>query len=128
MDWIPEPLIIFKFFLFFALGFENSRYIQAIRSGQTEIGEFGRRFVGFTSYAHACLMALVFALHWYDFGLAKTAVLFITIMFVVAPIISGAVLAKWEYYFREALWGYASMLIYPSATWLLFSFSWFGVK
>jgi hypothetical protein len=132
MDWLPDPNVAMKFFIFFALGFENSRYVQAIREGRAEIntnvgtGETGRKFIGFTSYLHLCLMFLFFALHWFDYGFTKTIILFCATMFIIAPLISGLLLARLEYYFKEALWGYSSILVYPAAIWLAFSFSWFG--
>jgi hypothetical protein len=126
MDWIPEPSVALKFILFFGLGFETHRYVQAIRNKQVEVGELGRRFIGLTSWLHAFLMVLVFLLHWYDFGFIKTIVLFVGTMLVVAPILSGVVLARTELYFGDAWWGIASVLLYPAAIWLLLSFSWFG--
>jgi|SRR5262249_4622610 len=68
-DWKPEPSVALKFILFFGLGFETHRYVQAIRNKQVEVGELGRRFIGLTSWLHAFLMVLVFLLHWYDFGI-----------------------------------------------------------
>src|SRR5262249_2192225 len=95
-DWKPEPSVALKFILFFGLGFETHRYVQAIRNKQVEVGELGRRFIGLTSWLHAFLMVLVFLLHWYDFGFIKTIVLFVGTMLVVAPILSGVVLARTE--------------------------------
>ena len=77
-------------------------------------------------YAHIALMALFFLLHWYDFGAAKTLVLFGTTIFLIGPIIFGIALARIEVYFREAWWGWCSLLVYPVAIWLAFSFTWFG--
>jgi hypothetical protein len=132
MNWLPDPYIAAKFFAFFALGFENSRYVQALRNRTAQIdidvgtGALGRKLIGITSRVHIFLMLLFFALHWYDFGFVKSIVLYGATMLIVGPLVSGILLAKMEYYFKEALWGYASILIYPSAIWLAFSFSWFG--
>ena len=72
-------------------------------------------------------MILVFALHWYDFGILKTLVLFGLVVFIAGPVVSGVLFTRLELYFGEALWGYSSILIYPTAAWLALSFSWFGV-
>src|SRR6266446_10404790 len=132
MNWLPDPIVTMKFVIFFELGFENSRYVQAIREGRTNTnadigtGEVGRQFIGFTSRVHIFLMILYFVLHWYDYGLVKSIVLFCATMFLIAPLLSGLLLTRLELYFREALWGYSSILIYPAAIWLAFGFSWFG--
>lgn len=126
MNWLPDPYVTILFILFFAFGFENSRYILAIRQGQTELGEFGTKFIAFTSYAHIALMILFLALHWYDYGLVKTIILFGFTIFLIAPLLSGILITKLELFFREALWGISSLLIYPTAYWLMSGMSWFG--
>lgn len=102
MDWLPAPYVTMKLYMFFALGFENSRYVQAIREGRAKIdtnvgtGETGRKFIGITSRVHLCLMFLFFALSWYEFGLTKSIILFGATMFIIAPLVSGLLLARLE--------------------------------
>jgi hypothetical protein len=133
MNFLPDPYIALKFVILFALGFENSRYLAALRAGTAQndtdvgTGPVGRMFIGGTSWVHGFLMVLFVPVRWYDFGFIKTLILYGGTILIVAPLISGILMARVEYYFKEALWGYASILIYPSAIWLAFSFSWFGI-
>jgi len=58
MDWLPDPKIAIKLIIFFELGFENNRYVQAIRDGRAKItsdigtGKTGQKFIGITSRVH----------------------------------------------------------------------------
>jgi len=72
-------------------------------------------------------MPLFFALHFYDYGLIRSAILFGAVILIIGPLVSGILSARLEVYFKEALWGWSSILIYPAAIWLAVSFSWFGI-